>query len=273
MARQRLGEGQTSDIARQAANVGGAAFQIVAAAIAGPAVGRVADDYATYATPAGYAFAIWAPIFALSILYAVYSALPAKREDPLLRRIGWFTAAAFVLNGMWEILFPARLLVAAQVVLFGVLLASGATYLLVQRQVSDTRANVAPSGALLVAPTVGLLFGWVTAATLVGFASTLAGLGVLNGGLFEAALGSLLLLLGGLLASGALLAGGIGPRLGYIAYAAAFLWALVAVTVGQYQASFLTTGAAAVTAVCVLLLLISVARESRRETRGPGNVR
>ncbi|WP_047866067.1 hypothetical protein [Rubrobacter aplysinae] len=273
MARRGPGDGQTSDVVRQAANVAGALFQIVAAAIAGPAVGRVADDYATYATPAGYAFAIWSPIFALSLLYAVYAAFPARREDPLLRRIGWFTAAAFLLNGLWEILFPARLLVAAQVVLLGVFLTSGAAYLIVQRQISDTRANVAPSGALLVAPTVGLLFGWVTAAALVGFASTLAGLGVLDGGLFEAALGSLLLFLGGLVASGVLLTGGIGPRLGYLAYAAAFLWALVAVMVGRYGDSVLTTGAAAVTAVCVILVLISVTRETRRKTRRPGTVR
>jgi hypothetical protein len=259
-------DGYASDIVRQAANVVGAVFQILAAALAGPAVGRVADEYETFVTPAGYAFAIWTPIFALSLVYAVYAAFPARREDPLLRRIGWFTAAAFLLNGVWEILFPLESLVAAQLVLLGVLISSGTAYLLVQRQVSSTRSNIPLSGGFLAAPTAGLLFGWVTAATLVGLASTLDGLGLLDGGLFEVSLGSLLLLLGGLVAALALLAGRIGPTLGYMAYAVAVLWALVAVSVARYEESLLTAGVAAIVAACVALVLASVVRDAR-ETR------
>ncbi len=232
-------DGYASDAVRQAANVVGAVFQILAAVLAGPAIGRVAAEYETFVTPAGYAFAIWTPIFTLSLVYAVYAAFPARREDPLLRRIGWFTAAAFLLNGAWEILFPLERLIAAQAVLLGVLVASGVAYLLVQRQVSSTRSNVALSGGLLVAPTVGLLFGWVTAATLVGLASL------------------------------ALLAGRIGPRLGYLAYAAAFLWALVGVSVAQYEEFALTSVVAAATALCVALVSVSVVREVRAARRKP----
>lgn len=270
---ESMRDGYRTDVVRQTANLLGALFQILAAAVAGPAVGRVANDYETFVLPAGYAFAIWLPIFALSLAYAVYAALPARREDELLRRVGPFTAAAFFLNGLWEILFPARQLVAAQVMLLGVFLAAGAAYLIAQRQISDTRANVAPSGGLLVAPAVGLLFGWVTAATLVGIASTLAGLGLLAGGIVEALLGAFLLLVGGLVACGALLAGGIGPFLGYLAYGATFLWALVAVVVEQYGESALTTGAAVVAAVCVLAVLVSVVYETRSARDKPRTVR
>lgn len=50
-------DGYARDVARQAANVVGAVFQILAAALAGPAIGRVAAEYETFVTPAGYAFA------------------------------------------------------------------------------------------------------------------------------------------------------------------------------------------------------------------------
>lgn len=253
-------DGYRSDVVRQAANLVGAVFQILAAVAAGFAIGRISEEYETLVLPAGYAFAIWTPIFALSLVYAVYAAFPANREDPLLRRVGPFTATAFFLNGLWEVLFPARQLVAAQLVLFGVFLASGVAYLLVQRQISDVRANIPLSGRLLVAPTIGLLFGWVTAATLVGLATTLAALGVLDGGPVEAVVGGGLLILGGLIAAGALLAGRIGPTLGQLAYGVAVLWAFVAVVVEQYDASALTTGAAVVAVGLVALALFGARR-------------
>src|SRR3712207_9260571 len=36
--------------------------------------------------------------------YAAYQALPANRQNPLLRGVGWFFAGAFFLNRLWEVL-------------------------------------------------------------------------------------------------------------------------------------------------------------------------
>lgn len=101
-----------------------------------------------------------------------------------------------------------------------------------------------------------MLFGWITAATLVSFATTLVALGLLNGGIGEAILGAALLLTGSLIASAVLLAGEATPPQGYLAYAAAVLWALVAIVVNQYDTSVLTTVAALVAAVPVALAVI-----------------
>jgi len=109
----------------------------------------------------------------------------------------------------------------------------------------------------LVALPFGLLFGWITAATLVSFATTFVALGLLEGGIGEAILGAALLLTGGLVASAVLLVGKAAPPQGYLAYAAAILWALVAVVVNHYDASVLTTGAALVAAVPVALVVAS----------------
>jgi hypothetical protein len=72
-----------------------------------PQVGSVSDRYPTYVVPAGYAFSIWGLIFALCIAYAVWQMLPAQRANPLLRRVGWLTAAAFAGSTAWEFAFPA----------------------------------------------------------------------------------------------------------------------------------------------------------------------
>ena len=77
-----------NDFARQVANVAGPIFQIAVPVFTGPAVGRVSAENPTLVVPADYAFVIWTPIFVLALIYAAYQALPANRENPLLRKIG-----------------------------------------------------------------------------------------------------------------------------------------------------------------------------------------
>ena len=76
--------GRAGDLVRQIANVAGAIFQVAAAAAVGGAIGRISDENPPLVVPAGYAFTLWGPIYALSLAYAVYQALPRRRDDPLL---------------------------------------------------------------------------------------------------------------------------------------------------------------------------------------------
>ncbi len=242
------------DVIRQVANVAGALFQVGAPVLTSEAVGWVSDENRTLVVPADYAFSIWALIFLLCLAYAAYQALPANRKSPLLRRVGWFSAGAFFLNGLWEILFPARQFLLAQVVIVAIFVCAAVAYLRIARR----ECGVLSAGERwLVALPLGLLFGWITAATLVSFATTFVALGLLDGGIGEAILGAALLLTGSLIASAVLLAGEAAPPQGYLAYAAAVLWALVAVVVNQYDDSVLTTVAALVAAVPVALVMVS----------------
>jgi hypothetical protein len=261
-----MNEGSVRDVARQVANVAGALFQIGAPVLTSEAVGRVSDENGTLVVPAGYAFSIWGLIFLLCLAYAVYQALPANRESPLLRRVGPFSAGAFLFNGLWEILFPARQFLLAQAVIVAIFVCAAIAYLRIAR---SERGILSAAERWLVALPLGLLFGWITAATLVSFATTFVALGLLNGGIGEALLGAALLLTGGLIASAVLLIGEAAPPQGYLAYAAAVLWALVAVVVNQYDASILTTVAALVAAVPVALALIGkiLGRSGRRTKR------
>ena len=123
------------------------------------------------------------------------------------------------------------------------------------------RGVVGAADRWLVALPLGLLFGWITAANAVILTSEAVRLGLVgSGGTGEALLGAALLLLGCLVTSAVLRVGKYGPPQGYLAYAAAVLWALVGIVVNQYDASLLTTGAATLSAALVALALFGLLR-------------
>ena len=264
-------KGTRGDAARQVAVVLGAIFQVMAPALAGPAIGRVSAENPTLVVPADYAFAMWTPIFLLALVYAVFQALPANRQNSLLRRVGWFSALAYFSNGLWEILFPAREFVLSQVVFGGILAGAITAFLLAQRGAGPERW----ADRWLVAPAFGLLAGWVTAAFFVGFVTVLVASGVLTGGVREAALGALLLVVGGAVACAIIVAGSGGPPQGYLTYGVAVLWALAGVVVNQYQNSLITSSTAIVCAILVAAVLFVVLRRSSasRGSRQPSKTK
>jgi hypothetical protein len=271
-----MGTKNGRDLARQVANVAGALFQVMAGyggvLLLGLDVGQVSNENSTLVVPAGYAFTIWGPIFLLCLVYAAYQALPVNRQSPLLRRVGWFTAGAFAFNGLWEILFPARQFFLAQVVIVSIFTCVAFAYLRLVREARRSQRGLDSAERWLVALPLGLLFGWITAATLVSFATTFVALGLLGGGIGEAIFGVALLLIGGLLASAVTVYGKGGPAQGYLAYTTAILWALIAIIVNQYDASILTTGAALVAAVPIIAALLRTlfgGWSRRRERRPP----
>jgi len=259
-----MSEGAWRDVARQVANVAGAIFQIAVPVFTGPAVAQVSAENPTLVVPADYAFVIWTLIF-LALIYAAYQALPANRENTLLKKIGWFSALAYFSNGIWEFLFPAREFVLSQVVFVGITTGAVVAFLLVQR--------AGGAGSLverwIVAPAFGLLAGWVTAAFFVGLVTVLATTGMLSGGIGEAVLGALLLIVGGAFACAVILAAKTGPVQGYLAYGSAVLWALAGIVVNQFRESQITSATSIVCALLVAVVLL-VALRGSSAARGAG---
>ena len=248
-----MNRGRTWDLARQAANVAGALFQVGITAYASTRISEVVDDGPrSPVEPALYAFFIWGVIFSSSLAYAAYQARPSRRQDPLLRRIGWFTAAAFACTGLWSVFVPPEQTLAA----LGVFLVAWACLLAAYLGVARAVHGVGRGARWLVALPIGIYLGWVTAADLVSVHSELVKGGVLApGGTADAAAGAGLLLLGGVLAASVVAAGRSGPVQGYTAYGGTVLWALAGVAVNQYGVEPLTTGAALLAAVPVALTL------------------
>lgn len=257
------------DGVRQGANVVGAVLLVAVAVLTGNDVADIANRNRSLILPAGWAFAIWGPIFALAVAYAVYQALPVRQNDPLLRRIGWWTAAALLGSALWEALFPARWFVPAQLAIAAVFVVLAVAFL---RFVDDVRPDGATTAERwLIAPLLGLFFGWITAATLVGLAATLVALGFDGDSLGAAIGGGGLLLLGVGIATTMVLVGMRGPTLLWAGYGAAVLWALAGVAANQADDSLLTT-IAAVAAVAVLgwVLLKGLPRGRSEPTSGDG---
>ncbi|HEX2739394.1 MAG TPA: hypothetical protein VHM69_03025 [Rubrobacter sp.] len=261
-----MSEDTRRDVARQAANVVGAVFQLGTTAYMGARIQEVVDEGSrSLVEPAAYAFTIWGPIFLLSLAYAVYQALPASRESALFREVGPFTAGSFACTGLWSIFVPARQFALAQVMLLAIFACLAVAFLRLMR--SD-RGVVGRADRWLVALPLGVFFGWITAANAVSLTSEAVRLGLVEGGATgEVLLGTIMLLLGGILAASVVLASQAGPAHGYLAYGATVLWALAGVVANQYDASLVTTAAAAVAAVLVGRALLVAWRggRSRRE--------
>jgi hypothetical protein len=245
---------RVSGFARQFAVIFTAIFQVYAAYIGGQSTGAIAQEFRSLILPATYAFAIWGPIFILCAVYAVYQALPGQRENPVFRAIGWWTAGAFLANGVWIYVYDGRMFVLAQLVIFASFVCAGMAYLRFAREAPATR--VASIDNWLVGPTLGLLFGWITAANVVSVANTLVSQGFAPVGQGAAVGGAALLLFGGAVAFFVILSTKTGAAGGWIAYGAAVIWALVAVAVEHWGASLLTASAAVIAAILVLVAMV-----------------
>ena len=172
-------------------------------------------------TPAGYAFAIWGPIFAWCLAYAVWQALPRNAANALARRAGWAFAAAMAGNATWAVVFQTGGAAWATALVLALIATAAITAL---ARVDACPAPPRRSERWLLAAPLGLLAGWVSVAAFVNLAIALdaAGLAALRGpaGLVAPAL----------VAAATAVALAVIARLGpFPTYALAVVWGLVAV--------------------------------------------
>ena len=166
-----MADTRLNDMLRQFAVVLTAISQVYFSYAIGREVGGIAQENRSLILPASYAFSIWGAIFLLCLLYAVYQALPANRESPIFRAVGWWSAGAFLCNTIWNQIYINRQFVLSQVVIFcGVLFAGMAVFRFIQTAKPEHLSAVEN---WVVGPAFGLLFGWLTAANVVGLASVL----------------------------------------------------------------------------------------------------
>ena len=135
----------------------------------GQNTGQISDRFDVYFVPAGYVFSIWGLIYLGLIVFAIFQALPAQRENPRLRATGWWISLGGLANSAWIFLwhyeqFPLTLV--AMLILLGTLIV---TYL--RLGIGRTSAPAAETWAVRLPFSIYL--GWITVATVANVTSLL----------------------------------------------------------------------------------------------------
>lgn len=214
--------------------------------------GAISDRYPTLIVAAGYAFAIWGPIFLLDVLYGTWQCLD-RQNDPALRRIRPLTAAGFALTSLWMVVFSLQWFWLALAIIWGSL----ACLLAAAWQVSRTARHA--RGPWWQWVPLSLHAGWVSLAVFLNVAQVIVAFRLLP----------LAHMLPWTLALFALAAGLVLTAIARMAgnpwYASAVVWGLLGVYARQHASDLAGAGVAAWTA---LILAGVVAAWSLRHSLG-----
>ncbi|MGB3797697.1 MAG: hypothetical protein WA957_15510 [Alteraurantiacibacter sp.] len=185
----------------------------------GEDIGSRSDATRTLITPAGWAFAIWGPLYAGSVLFSLYQALPSQRYSAMLDRIAWPAAGVFAGNGLWALYTQSYALTLASVV---IIIFSLVCILAVYRILVHLDRDFTTAERWVVMLPLSALAAWLTVATIVNIAATLLYYGV-------GAKSDNIMLAAGIIAVGGLIAAvAVWRGRGNPVYAGVFLWALLA---------------------------------------------
>jgi hypothetical protein len=219
--------------------------------------GEISDRFPTRFTPAGYVFSIWGLIYLALIAFTVYQLLPAQRENPLLRRIGWLFAVSCVLNLSWLFSWHYNLFPLSMVLMLGLL----ATLIAIYARIRGAEIAVSRPDHWLVRIPFSIYLGWITVATVANACIVLYNAGWGGFGISPEVWAMLLVVVG--LAITAF----ISLRMGDVAYGLVIVWAYIGIVVKQNDALLVAVAAGIGAAVAALLVVIAYFRSSARFRR------
>jgi benzodiazapine receptor len=214
----------------------------------GLTTGEISDRFQVYFVPAGYVFSIWGLIYLALGAYAVYQALPAQRENPRLRRIGYLFVLSCLANVAWLFLWHYERFVWTVIAMLGLLLSLIAIYL----RLGIGRTQVPPAERWLIRVPFSIYLGWVTVATVANITSLLDYLNWSGWGIQPAVWAVIMLIVGAAIASA------VGLTRGDVAYMLVIVWAFVGIAVKHVATPLVTTAAWATTGIVTVMLVVSV---------------
>jgi hypothetical protein len=214
----------------------------------GQTTGEISDRFQVYFVPAGYVFSIWGLIYVGLILYAIYQALPAQRENPRLRATGYLFVLSCLANMAWLFLWHYEVFLLTVVAMGALLLLLIAIYL----RLGIGRAAVSTAEKWLVQLPFSIYLGWISVATIANMTSVLDYLNWGGWGISPEIWTVIMLLVG----TG--LAFGLAFSRGDLAYGLVIIWAYAGIAVKHSGTPFVATAAWIAVGLVVLAVVIGL---------------
>jgi hypothetical protein len=225
----------------------------VAIPLGGMTTAQISDMFPVPVVPANYVFSIWSAIYLLLLGYTAYQALPSRRTDPTLRRLGYLPALTGGLNAAWVLLWQYQVFALTVPVMVALLVTLIAIWRRVREPQVSTVARPPAAQGWLVALPFSVYLGWISVATIANVTQQLWYLGFRGEGLSPS------LWAVGILAVGLLITTVMVLRGRDVAYGAVIVWAYAGIAVKQSAVdlvpAFAIAGGVHVLALMALVIL------------------
>jgi hypothetical protein len=216
--------------------------------------GEISDRFDVLFVPAGYVFSIWGVIYLGLIAFMIFQAMPAQRENPRLRRIGWWYALGCLANSVWIFLWHYLQFPLTLVAMLVLLLSLVVIYL----RLGIGRAKVGAAELWAAHVPFSVYLGWISVATIANATDVLDYIGWNGWGMAPEAWAVIMLAAAGILT----LLMGLTRR--DAAYALVIAWASAGIALEQAAASeVVARNAWVLMAVALFVAAASIVRRLR----------
>lgn len=192
------------DSVRQVANISGVVGTLIINALSQilPFNGQTSAEIANrfnpnnYFLPANFTFSIWSVIYIGLIAFAVWQALPAQKENPRLRSVGYWFVASCVANCVWLFLFHWDQFALSTVAMVALI----ASLVVIYRKLRFGNPAVSMAEKICLRAPFSVYLGWITVALVANVTYVLLDAGWDGFGIAYSTWGVIMIVVAGLIA-------------------------------------------------------------------------
>jgi hypothetical protein len=217
--------------------------------------GEISDRFEVYFVPAGYVFSIWSLIYLGLIAYGIFQVLPAQKENPRLRSIGYLFVLSSLANITWLFLWHYEVFLFTPVAMLTLLISLIAIYL----RLDVGRAEVSTAEKWSVHIPFSIYLGWISVATIANITQWLYYLGW-NGWGIPPEVWAVIML-----AAGVVISTLMSLTRGDVAYSLVLVWAYIGIAVKQAGTPLVAYSALIGVGLILVMLVVGVLRKRQSQ--------